>query len=64
MDNVAKLAENQNKIVEKILDMEKQIKSLQNRVGGLETLAVNQKGQEAVDFHQSFNDAKLRETIK
>jgi len=73
---IKKLAENQNKIVEKIRSMDllltglnmsnselvKQNEKLMNRVGGLETILCEQGiTKEAIELHQSFDDKKMRE---
>lgn len=48
---LTKLAENQSKMVAKIQDLEK-------RLEGLEGLVRTEKGDDAVEFHQSFDSKK------
>lgn len=50
-ETLMKLAENQGKIVAKIQDLEK-------RLEGLEGLVRTEKGDDAVELHQSFNPNK------
>lgn len=52
--NIKMLSENQNKLVNKILEQEKEIEELKNRIKGLETIFLNANvSKDALDLHQS-----------
>lgn len=63
--NIEKLAENQDKIVKKVIDLlneiekhDKRIYELEKIVSGHSTILVKEKGEAAHDFHTSFDVKK------
>ena len=48
---------NMNGIKKAFIEIRKRIEAIENRIGGLETLAADIHGDEALELHQSFPDS-------